>query len=65
MNNYNECAFKYYISNVLRVDSYEEMFHQFVGNLYHRILSIIDKDNFDLDKEFDLDRDISEVKESV
>ena len=53
MNSYYECAFKYYISNVLRVDSYEEMFHQFVGNLYHRILSIIDKDNFDLDKEYD------------
>ena len=52
MNNYNECSFKYYLSNVLKIDTYEEQFAQFLGNLYHRLLSIIDKDNFDLDKEY-------------
>ena len=38
MNYYNECSFKYYLSNVLRLDTFEERFAQFVGNLYHRIL---------------------------
>ena len=53
MNSYNECGFKYYLGNVLRLDDYEERFSQFIGNLYHRILSLIDKNGFDFDKEFD------------
>ena len=52
MNNYNECNFKYYISNVLRIDTYEEQFHQFIGNLYHTILSLKDNKDFDLEKEY-------------
>ena len=52
MNSYNECSFKYYLNNVLRLDTFEERFAQFVGNLYHRILCLYLDTNFDLDKEW-------------
>ena len=52
MNSYNECSFRYYLSNVLKLDTYEERFAQFVGNLYHRILCLYVEANFDLEKEW-------------
>lgn len=54
MNFYNECNFKYYLSNVLRLDSFEERFAQFIGNLYHRILNLLLElgERFDLEKEW-------------
>ncbi len=52
MNNYNECSFKYYLNNVLRIDTYEEKFAQFIGNLYHHVLCLFLNDNFDLEKEY-------------
>lgn len=47
MDNYNKCAFKYYVSNVLKLDIYEETFNAFIGTLYHDVLQkclITDKD---------------------
>ena len=38
INNYFECAFKYYLSNVLKIDEFSESFSQKVGNIYHFIL---------------------------
>ena len=52
LNIYNECAFKYYISKVLNLDEYESTFPAFIGSLYHEILSLYKKNNFDLDTEF-------------
>ena len=54
MNFYNQCNFKYYLSNVLRLDSFEEKFAQFIGNLYHRILNLLLElgERFDLEKEW-------------
>ena len=54
MNFYNQCNFKYYLSNVLRLDSFEERFAQFIGNLYHRILNLLLElgERFDLEKEW-------------
>ncbi|MDO4995750.1 MAG: PD-(D/E)XK nuclease family protein [Bacilli bacterium] len=52
MDNYSECGFKYYVQNVLRLEDYEEKFPAFLGSLYHRILSIYKRTNFDYEQEF-------------
>lgn len=38
LDNYNRCAFKYYISSVLKLDIYEDNFITFIGSLFHYIL---------------------------
>lgn len=38
---YNECAFKYYISKVLKLDIYEESFKTIIGTITHHILELI------------------------
>jgi len=38
LNNYNKCAFRYYIANVLKLDKYEENFEAFIGSLFHDVL---------------------------
>lgn len=38
LNNYNKCAFRYYIANILKLDKYEENFEAFIGSLFHRVL---------------------------
>ena len=52
LNSYNECAFKYYLSYVLRVDSFEDSFEAFIGSMYHKILSLYKKTNFDFEQEY-------------
>lgn len=45
MQSYNECSFKYYIQNILRLDVYENKFLSYIGTLFHHILEIgINKD---------------------
>ena len=48
LNNYNKCAFKYYMANILKLDKYEETFEAFIGSLFHYVLS--QKNISDLDK---------------
>ena len=52
IDNYYKCAFRYYISNILKLNNYEDTFMIYVGNLFHYILSICFNDNFDFEKEF-------------
>lgn len=52
LNSYNECSFKYYINYVLKLSEYESTFPAFIGSLYHEILSLYKKSNFDLELEF-------------
>ena len=40
LDNYNQCGFKYYVRNVLRIDKYDETFSIFIGNLFHYILKL-------------------------
>ena len=64
---YNQCPFRYYINKVLKIDDFEQLFSGFIGSLYHQILSIYRKNNFDLDYEFNeylKTRDLS-LKEKV
>lgn len=40
MQSYNECSFKYYIQNILKLDVYEDKFSSYIGILFHHILEI-------------------------
>ena len=53
LDNYFHCAFRYYISSVLKIDKFEENFNTVLGTLFHYILSICFKDEFDFSKEYD------------
>ena len=52
IDDYNKCGFRYYISNILKLDEYNETFMAYIGNLFHYILSIYNNDNFDFELEF-------------
>ena len=52
INKYLQCSFKYYITYVLKLDIYEDKFENFIGSLYHKILSLYRDNNFDFNKEF-------------
>ena len=52
IDNYYRCGFRYYISNVLKLDKYEETFKTFIGNLFHYVLSKCLDNNFDFDMEW-------------
>lgn len=53
LNNYNECRFKYYINNVLKLGIYEDTFQAYIGSLYHYILENYNKPNFDFNEYWD------------
>lgn len=48
MNNYFNCAFKFYIQNILKLDPFEENFASIIGSLFHECLSKMYEDNFNL-----------------
>lgn len=50
MTAYNQCAFKYYIKYILKIDPFMDNFAAFIGNLYHYLLSICMQDDFDFNK---------------
>ena len=62
MNNYFLCAFRFYISNILKLEPYEESFAALIGSLFHDCLSKMYTPNFDLKKayqEFLQDKELS------
>lgn len=52
LNSYNECRFKYYVKNVLKLDDYTDTFAAFVGSMYHKILSLWQRNDFDFELEY-------------
>lgn len=67
LNTYNECRFHYYIHSVLKLDEYTPTFAAFIGSMYHEILSLFEKSNFDFESVYNHyleSRDLS-VKELV
>lgn len=48
LDNYYHCAFRFYISNILKLDPFKDTFMTFLGSLYHFCLSNMYQDNFDL-----------------
>ncbi len=61
LDNYNRCNFRYYLNNILKLNIYEETFMQFIGNLFHYVLSKAFLPNFDYDECFDnyINRELS------
>ncbi len=53
LDNYNRCGFRYYVGNVLKLNIYEETFMQFIGNLFHYVLSQAFQKDFQFDSCFD------------
>lgn len=49
IDNYFHCAFRFYISNILKLNIYEENFMNYIGSLFHYVLSEIYKDDFDFE----------------
>lgn len=47
VNNYYECGFKYYLSNILNIDKFEKTFYMDLGNLFHNMLRNIDEKDYD------------------
>lgn len=52
LNTYSECKFKYYVHYVLKLDPFKDTFASFIGSLYHKILSLYQKSNFDFEIEY-------------
>ena len=53
LNMYNECAYKYYLNNVIKLNDYEDTFYTIVGSVFHKILSICFEKDIDIDKVWD------------
>lgn len=49
MNTYYECAFKYYLEYILKMNKFEDSFQIAIGNIFHKILSVAFTDDFDFD----------------
>ena len=50
MDNYYHCAFKFYLSNIFKLDYFEETIQAYIGNLFHYVLSIAFSSDFDFDE---------------
>ena len=53
LDNYNRCKFKYYLSNILKINIIKNDFAIIIGNVCHYLLSCKDDKEFDIDKYFD------------
>ncbi len=49
MNTYYLCSFRYYLDNVLHMDDFNSTFATTIGNIFHRMLSLAFKENFDFE----------------
>jgi len=52
MNTYYQCGFRYYLSNILKLNIFEETFYTILGNLFHYILSIALQKEINLSHEY-------------
>lgn len=52
LNAYSECRFKYYIRHVLKLEPYTDTFQTYIGSMYHYILSVYKKTNFNFEEEY-------------
>ena len=52
IQSYNECAFKYYLKNILKVNDNVDSFKAKIGTIFHEILSNIYKENYNYTQEY-------------
>ena len=51
MQTYNKCAFRYYLSNILKLDIYEENFSTTIGSMVHYVMEkCLHNNDFDTNK---------------
>ena len=60
IDNYNRCAFRYYLNNILKITEFEETFAQSIGTIFHDVLSKAFKENFDFDFDLEFENVIKE-----
>lgn len=54
ISTYNECPFKFYLSNVLRLSKFETTSEQFIGSLFHYVLEkCLDHPELDIEAVYD------------
>ena len=53
LNCFNECQFHYYLQCVLKLNTFEETFPSYIGNMYHKILSLCYNPSFDFEEEYE------------
>lgn len=53
INEYYQCPFKYYVSNILSIDPFEGNFATKFGTVAHKIFELHNDEGFDFDKVFD------------
>lgn len=51
LSNYNKCAFRYYLTNIIGLNKFEETFETFIGSLFHDVLEKCLQSNLDIDPE--------------
>ena len=51
-DNYNKCKFKYYISNILKINIIKNDFAMIIGNVCHYLLSCMNNKDFDINRYF-------------
>ncbi len=52
VNEYYQCAFRYYLSYILRVNKFEDTFEITIGNIFHKILSECFTDDYNFEENF-------------
>ena len=50
IDHFFRCQFRYYLSNILKLDSFEETFATRVGTIFHAVLEQCLKEDFDFDR---------------
>lgn len=62
INNYFECGFKYYLNNILNLGQEKTIRSAQIGSVYHKILELSNKKDFDFEKTFvEQTKDIKDV----
>ena len=53
MNSYYQCGFRYYLSNILKLNLSPYTFYTILGNIFHEVLSCYKRSDFDFDLIYD------------
>ena len=53
MNSFYQCSFKYYLTNILKINIFEESFYTILGNLFHHILSLYYREEINIKEEYE------------
>ena len=48
LTTYYQCAFRYYLNYILRINPYEETFYTILGNAFHYVLSLVFNNDIDI-----------------